>query len=61
MKATIKEIEEFFVLAILQLEKENTIPQGKEEVIKYVETLGLQINWILKHTNNHEKNIDRLT
>jgi len=54
MKATIKEIEEFFNLAILQLEKENTIPKGKEEVIKYIETLGLQINWILRDSDKQQ-------
>jgi len=56
MRNTIKEIEEFFSFAIEQIRKDDNygMPTTKEDWIKYVDTLGLQVNWILRDSDKVE-------
>jgi hypothetical protein len=58
MRNTIKEIEQFFALAIEQIRKDDNygMPTTKEEWIKYVDTLGLQVNWILRDSDKIPSN-----
>jgi len=56
MKNTIKEIEEFFSLAIEQIRTNDNygMPTTNEEWIIYVTNLGLQVNWILRDMDKVE-------